>query len=903
MANNGIRGITIQLGADTTGLDNALKDVNKQSKSLQSELKEVERGLKFDPSNTQLVAQKMQLLQQSVSSAEQKLQTLRTAQQQVEQQFQSGQIGEDQYRAFQREIVNAESEIRRLQGSMTSLNSEQERLGQTTNRLNAFFDATGTNVEQFADTLGTRLTQAIRTGSASADQMERALRLMGQQALGANTDIDQMRRTLNQINSGGSIDQIRAELNQLDTVVIQTTRSVDGLDEKLGGLAGGLAAAGGIAGIVSQALDASSLDTKIDISFNVPEESKEAIKEAIKGIEAYGIDGEAALEGIRRQWALNSEATDEANAKVIEAAGVIASAFSDVDFTELIQEANEIAKELGITNEEALGLTNSLLKIGFPPDQIDIIAEYGAQLTDAGFSAQETQAIMAAGVETGTWNIDNLLDGLKEGRIKLEEFGSEVPKAVGELIKGTDISSKQLQQWGQEVAKGGEAGRTAMQEVAKALLNVDDETKRNALGVQFFGTMWEDQSTNITDTLLNMGNHMQTTAQNQEQLNAAIEKINSDPMVQLKDAANDVLAAITPVLLKIGEIVGVIASWIKENSTLAAIIASVVAALGIIMGTLTALAPIFTAIGTIAGVVGTSIAAIAAPIGIAIAAITALIAIGVALWKNWDEVSAFLSKTWENIKTIASTVFIAIGEGISSAWNGIKSTTENVWNAIKTFFSNHWKDILVAFSGPIAILVNLIATNWDTIKAKTSEIWNGIKSSLSSVWEGIKTSFSSALEAIKGFVTTSWNNIKSTSSTVFNAVKSTITSIWSSIKTTISNTVSSIVNSVSEKMGEVKKAITTKMNEGLTFLKGLPSKFLSIGRDIINGLLNGIIEKIGSIRGIIEELASNIPEWMKNLLGIKSPAKIARSVKEFISNKKKEVKNVPKIRLQLEVVR
>ena len=62
--------------------------------------------------------------------------------------------------------------------------------------------------------------------------------------------------------------------------------------------------------------------------------------------------------------------------------------------------------------------------MGFPPEQLDIIAEYGGQLTRAGYTAEEVQAIMA-GVDTGTWNIDNLLDGLKEGRISAE-FGNEV---------------------------------------------------------------------------------------------------------------------------------------------------------------------------------------------------------------------------------------------------------------------------------------------------------------------------------------------------------------------------------------------------------------------------------------------------------------------------------------------
>lgn len=51
-----IKGITISIGGETTGLQKALGDVNKKSKDIQSELKQVERLLKLDPKNTELLA-------------------------------------------------------------------------------------------------------------------------------------------------------------------------------------------------------------------------------------------------------------------------------------------------------------------------------------------------------------------------------------------------------------------------------------------------------------------------------------------------------------------------------------------------------------------------------------------------------------------------------------------------------------------------------------------------------------------------------------------------------------------------------------------------------------------------------------------------------------------------------
>lgn len=66
-----IKGITVKLGADTTALSTALKDVNKESRDIQSELKQVERLLKLDPTNTILLNQKKNyLISQSTQQTE-----------------------------------------------------------------------------------------------------------------------------------------------------------------------------------------------------------------------------------------------------------------------------------------------------------------------------------------------------------------------------------------------------------------------------------------------------------------------------------------------------------------------------------------------------------------------------------------------------------------------------------------------------------------------------------------------------------------------------------------------------------------------------------------------------------------------------------------------------------------
>ena len=70
MAANRIKGITIEIGGDTTKLQTALKGVNTQVKSTQQQLKDVEKLLKLDPGNTELLAQKHRLLGEAVVSCE-----------------------------------------------------------------------------------------------------------------------------------------------------------------------------------------------------------------------------------------------------------------------------------------------------------------------------------------------------------------------------------------------------------------------------------------------------------------------------------------------------------------------------------------------------------------------------------------------------------------------------------------------------------------------------------------------------------------------------------------------------------------------------------------------------------------------------------------------------------------
>jgi phage-related minor tail protein len=114
VAKSSIKGITIKIGGDTTGLDKALKETNKKSRELESELKAVDKALKLDPNNVTLVKQKQDLLKDSIKETKSKLDVLKEAQSQVTAQYKKGEIDAGQYRAFQRELETTKSKLSSL---------------------------------------------------------------------------------------------------------------------------------------------------------------------------------------------------------------------------------------------------------------------------------------------------------------------------------------------------------------------------------------------------------------------------------------------------------------------------------------------------------------------------------------------------------------------------------------------------------------------------------------------------------------------------------------------------------------------------------------------------------------------------------------------------------------------
>lgn len=140
MARNRIRGITVEIGGDTTKLDKALAGTNKQLSATQQSLKDVERLLKLDPGNTELLAQKQKLLSQAVSGTADKLKTLREAAQSADQALQRGKDYQAKYEPLKAQLDSVAASMQGLEANEASMQAKLESGEISTEQYDKFKD-------------------------------------------------------------------------------------------------------------------------------------------------------------------------------------------------------------------------------------------------------------------------------------------------------------------------------------------------------------------------------------------------------------------------------------------------------------------------------------------------------------------------------------------------------------------------------------------------------------------------------------------------------------------------------------------------------------------------------------------------------------------------------------------
>lgn len=161
MSSKNIKGLTIEIDGKTTGLEKALREVNKQSFNISKELKEVDKLLKFNPGNSELLAQKQKILGDQVNNTAEKLHKLKSAQAEVNAQFERGDISEGQYRGFRREIEETEGRLKSYKEQLKEVEKAKGDLALKVEELGGKFKAAGEKISDAGKKMTARVSAPI----------------------------------------------------------------------------------------------------------------------------------------------------------------------------------------------------------------------------------------------------------------------------------------------------------------------------------------------------------------------------------------------------------------------------------------------------------------------------------------------------------------------------------------------------------------------------------------------------------------------------------------------------------------------------------------------------------------------------------------------------------------------
>lgn len=843
MASSRIKGITIEIGGDTTKLVSALSKVDSAISKTQTNLRDINKALKFDSTNTELLRDKQVELANAISETEEKLQAEKEAFEQMK--------NADGFDENSEAARNLKTQIDLDTAALKELEAEAKAscsvLGTQMQVAGEKIQEVGSKIKSVGDaisSIGTKLTTTVTVPLVAA----------GTKAVQTFAEVDKTMQLTN-ATMGNTTEEAEALDEAMKSAASNSTFTMDDaatatLNFARAGLSATEAANALAPAMNLAAGEGGTLDT---VSSGL-----------VATINGFGdtFDNAAAYADVFAA-ACNNSALDIDS--LSEAFSVAAPIFSAAGYT-----VNDAALYMGTmanagieANEAATSLKTGLARLVSPAaDGATAMEELGITVTNADGSMKdsitiqkelhdtfaqlsESEQIAAASAIFGKNQMSNWLALI-----------NTAPEDVQSLALELDGAGLSIDDFADKLADSGlsiDDMRTEMESLGVSQSAFENALKASGGDAELFaellheatdgGTSFEDvvdalggDLTTLQGVMDNTNGTTQTMADTMMSgFGGSLEKLSSSINVAVYSLGQALAPTISIVAEKIQELVdwfnsldaeqqSQIAQWLMIAAAVGPVILIIGKVVTVISGVVSAIGAVVSAIGTALTVVkgiGLAITAATGPIGLIVIAIAALVAGIIYLWNNCE---GFRNAVIE----IATTVWTKIQETIATA-------------------------------------ITLIQGFATTIQAAWTEMLANIVAFLSSV---------------KQTFTTIWTNIKTTVTTIVTNIKTTIQNIWNAIKTWLFTTLSTILSkfkaifdsiksAVSEKITQVKETIVSGIQAACDFISGLPSKFFDWGKDMISSLIDGIKSMLS---GLVDA-ASNVAETIASYIHFSVPDK------------------------------
>ena len=804
MAGSRIKGITVEIGGDTTGLDKALKGVNSTIKTTQTSLKDVNKLLKLDPANTNLVTQKQKLLKDAISATKEKLDALKTAQEQAKQQLENGTLGQDKYDALQREIIETEQELQRLQ-----------REAGTTSSVLSKIDEAGKKFEKVGDSI-TNAGKAVMPASA-------AVAGLGAAAVKTSADFDSAMSQVAAV-SGATGDDFTALRDKAREMGSKTKFSASEAAEAMNYMAMAGWKTGdmlsGVEGIMNlAAASGEDLATTSDI--------------VTDALTAFGLS-----------------AKDSGHfADILAAAS--SNANTNVSMMgETFKYCAPIAGALGYSAEdtaEAIGLmANAGIKSSSAGTALRTIMtklQGDLKLSGAAFGDMTIKTANADG------SMRSLSDILADCRVAFSQMTESEKAAAAESLVGKNAMSGFLALMN--------AAPADIEKLETAISTCSDEIDGYNGTAEKMAAVMQD---NLNGQLTILKSQLQELAISfGDMLMPMIRKAVS-AVQGFVDKLNGMSEGQRNAILKVGLFVAALGPFLV-------ILGSCISKIGIAMQGFVKLAGAFGKLKAavsgaegILGKIGAALGGVSPPILAIVAVIAVLVAAFIHLWKTNDGFREAIIGTWQRIKTAISSFvdgvkerlgalgisFSDIAETVKKIWNGLCSVLAPVFEGTFATIAAVLETVLGVLTGILDVFIGVFTGDW-------SQVWTGVKEIFISIWTGIQGIFSTVMETIKGVANVVLSWFGTSWSQVWTGIKSFFEGIWNGIATFFSNIWAGIISTVTSVLTGIQSFF-------ISIWQAISS--------VVTGALTAIQTAMSSVWNAISGVVTTVWETIKNVVQV-----------------------------------
>lgn len=730
--NQKIRGITIELDGDASGLMKSLQEVNKSLKNTQSQLRDVNKALKLDPGNTELLAQKQHYLTEAIDETKEKLRQEETIMRQLKEQAASGVDNVDQQNALQREIIETTNALKDL----------EEQAKQSASVLGTQMQQAGEKIKGVGDkisSVGTGMTKTVTAPIVA----------VGAASVAAFSEVDSALDTV--VKKTGATGDAMAEMEE---IVKDISTEVPTDFDSVGNAVGEVNTRFGVTGKSLKDLSESFIKfsnlNDTDVSSSIDNVQKVAA--------AYNItvaDTPALLDTLNATGQATGISMDNLSQLLVSnAAAMTQMGFSASDAAKFLGQC-----EMSGTDTSAVmtGLSKALKTAtskGIPLKQA--LSDLQNQMINA---SSDTEGLSIAYDYFGAKAAPKIYEACKNGTLSFAELGTSLQDNLGSVDDTFDntldgIDNMTTATNAMKIA-GAELGESISNVVAPILKDVAQVVREFS---KWFGALPDGAKETI-----------------------------------VRIAA--LIALIGPALVIIGKITTGIGSIVSIGGKLVTFLSgSLVPAMGAVTASggwiIGAIALAIAAIAALAYIIYKNWDDIAPWLE------DKWNSLKEAWEITWDNISTFWSDTWDTIKEKASQTWENISEGAAIFWNNfstfwanfgltIYTSTASAWESVKTYLSSTWNNLVTFGAASFLTLRNSVSTTWSNIKSQTSATWDTVKSTISNAMGNAYSTVSSHASSMYSAVSTQFSNIVSSAASaavgVYNHIYSGFESAWSYI--------------------------------------------------------------------------------------------------------------------------